>query len=41
VILSLDGSGDLLLEKWALTRKAAMFESVFKVRVKVRDSRDE
>ncbi len=40
VLLSLDGSGDLLLEKWALARKAAMFEEVFKVRVKVRDNRD-
>lgn len=40
VTLNIDGSGDLLLEKWALTRKAAMFEDVFKVRIKIRDGRD-
>jgi exopolyphosphatase / guanosine-5'-triphosphate,3'-diphosphate pyrophosphatase len=37
VTLHIEGDGDLLLERWALTRKAAMFENVFKVRVKVRD----
>jgi exopolyphosphatase/guanosine-5'-triphosphate,3'-diphosphate pyrophosphatase len=31
------GTGDLLLETWALARKAALFESVFGVRVAVRD----
>jgi len=40
VVLHLDGSGDLLLEKWSLTRRATMFEDLFKVRVKVKDSRD-
>jgi hypothetical protein len=31
----LDGEGDLLLEKWALTKKAQMFEEVFNVRFAV------
>jgi exopolyphosphatase/guanosine-5'-triphosphate,3'-diphosphate pyrophosphatase len=33
--LRLDGEGDLLLEKWALTKKAQMFEEVFNVRFAV------
>lgn len=31
-ILSLKGEGDLLLEKWALMKKASMFEDVFSVK---------
>ena len=31
--LSLHGEGDLLLEKWALVKKAEMFEEVFSVKV--------
>jgi len=34
-ILTLHGEGDLLLEKWALTKKSQMFEEVFNVRVTV------
>ncbi len=33
--LRLDGEGDLLLEKWALNKKAQMFEEVFNVRFAV------
>ena len=33
--LRLDGDGDLLLEKWALSKKAQMFEEVFNVRFAV------
>jgi exopolyphosphatase/guanosine-5'-triphosphate,3'-diphosphate pyrophosphatase len=35
--LRLQGEGDLLLEKWALAKKAAMFEEVFSVRVETED----
>lgn len=35
VSLRLKGTGDLMLEKWALGRKAALFESVLPARVKV------
>jgi exopolyphosphatase/guanosine-5'-triphosphate,3'-diphosphate pyrophosphatase len=34
-ILKLKGEGDLLLEKWALARKAAMFEEVFSVKFSI------
>jgi exopolyphosphatase/guanosine-5'-triphosphate,3'-diphosphate pyrophosphatase len=34
-IMKLKGSGDLLLEKWALARKAALFEEVFSVKFSV------
>jgi exopolyphosphatase / guanosine-5'-triphosphate,3'-diphosphate pyrophosphatase len=37
VILRLEGKGDLLLEKWALKRKAPMFERVFERKVRVRN----
>ncbi len=36
-IVSLKGEGDLLLEKWALMKKAEMFEEVFSVKVSVED----
>ena len=36
-ILRLKGEGDLLLEKWALMKKAAMFEQVFNVKLVVED----
>jgi len=35
--ISLKGDGDLLLEKWALMKKAEMFEEVFSVKVSVED----
>jgi exopolyphosphatase/guanosine-5'-triphosphate,3'-diphosphate pyrophosphatase len=35
--ISLKGEGDLLLEKWALMKKAEMFEEVFSVKVSVAD----
>lgn len=35
VILRLRGRGDLMLEKWALAKKAALFESVLPAKVKV------
>jgi exopolyphosphatase/guanosine-5'-triphosphate,3'-diphosphate pyrophosphatase len=35
VTLRLKGTGDLMLEKWALARKAALFESVLPAKVKV------
>ncbi len=34
-IMSLKGEGDLLLEKWALMKKAPMFEEVFSVKFAV------
>jgi len=37
VILRLEGDGDLLLEKWALKRKAPMFERVFERKLRVRN----
>jgi exopolyphosphatase/guanosine-5'-triphosphate,3'-diphosphate pyrophosphatase len=37
VVLRLEGKGDLLLEKWALRRKAPLFEKVFGCAIKVRD----
>ncbi|HVN75958.1 MAG TPA: Ppx/GppA phosphatase family protein [Thermoanaerobaculaceae bacterium] len=37
VVLRIDGKGDLLLEKWALKRKAPMFERVFERKVRVRN----
>jgi hypothetical protein len=36
-VLRLEGKGDLLLEKWALKRKAPLFEKVFERTIKVRD----
>jgi exopolyphosphatase / guanosine-5'-triphosphate,3'-diphosphate pyrophosphatase len=33
LLLRLQGDGDMLLEKWALAKKAGMFEEVFSVRV--------
>ena len=36
-IISLKGEGDLLLEKWALLKKAQMFEEIFSVKVSVED----
>lgn len=35
--LELEGDGDLLLERWALERKAGMFERVFKLDLRVKD----
>jgi exopolyphosphatase/guanosine-5'-triphosphate,3'-diphosphate pyrophosphatase len=35
VTLRLRGEGDLMLEKWALARKAPLFESVLPARIKV------
>jgi exopolyphosphatase/guanosine-5'-triphosphate,3'-diphosphate pyrophosphatase len=35
VMLKLSGRGDLMLEKWALARNAAFFESVFPAKVRV------
>jgi len=37
VVLRLDGKGDLLLETWALKRKAPMFERVFETKLRVRN----
>jgi exopolyphosphatase/guanosine-5'-triphosphate,3'-diphosphate pyrophosphatase len=37
VVLRLEGKGDLLLEKWALKRKAPMFERVYERKVRVRN----
>jgi exopolyphosphatase / guanosine-5'-triphosphate,3'-diphosphate pyrophosphatase len=37
LLLRLQGDGDLLLEKWALAKKAGMFEEVFSVRVVMED----
>jgi exopolyphosphatase/guanosine-5'-triphosphate,3'-diphosphate pyrophosphatase len=36
-IISLKGEGDLLLEKWALLKKAQMFEETYSVKVSVED----
>jgi exopolyphosphatase / guanosine-5'-triphosphate,3'-diphosphate pyrophosphatase len=35
--IRLEGEGDLLLEKWALTKKAEMFEEVFGVKIVVEE----
>jgi exopolyphosphatase/guanosine-5'-triphosphate,3'-diphosphate pyrophosphatase len=35
VTLRLRGEGDLMLEKWALTKKASLFESVLPAKVSV------
>ena len=35
--LRLEGEGDLLLEKWALAKKAGMFEDIFSVKVVTED----
>lgn len=40
IVLHLEGVGDLLLEKWALARKSTLFESVFRLRVKVKGGRE-
>lgn len=37
VMLRLRGEGEMLLEKWALAKKAAMFEEVFSVRLVVEE----
>ncbi len=37
VVLRLEGKGDLLLERWALKRKAPMFERAFECKVRVRN----
>lgn len=37
VLLSLRGDGDLLLEKWALLKKAPMFEEVFSVKLVIQE----
>jgi exopolyphosphatase / guanosine-5'-triphosphate,3'-diphosphate pyrophosphatase len=37
VTLRLTGSDDMLLEKWALAKKAAMFEEVFSVRLAIEE----
>lgn len=36
-ILTLKGEGDLLLEKWALMKKASMFEEVYSVKLSIND----
>jgi exopolyphosphatase/guanosine-5'-triphosphate,3'-diphosphate pyrophosphatase len=35
VTLRLRGRGDLMLEKWALARKAALFESVLPAKIRI------
>ncbi|MHB2020692.1 MAG: Ppx/GppA phosphatase family protein [Candidatus Xenobia bacterium] len=35
LVLHLEGDGDLLLEKWSLSRKAALFEEVFGIKLLV------
>jgi exopolyphosphatase/guanosine-5'-triphosphate,3'-diphosphate pyrophosphatase len=37
LLLRLRGDGDMLLEKWALVKKAEMFEEVFSVRVSIEE----
>jgi exopolyphosphatase/guanosine-5'-triphosphate,3'-diphosphate pyrophosphatase len=37
VVLKMEGEGDLLLEKWALLKKAPMFEEVFSVTLAVEE----
>jgi len=37
LIIRIEGEGDLLLEKWALTKKAEMFEEVFSVKLVVEE----
>jgi exopolyphosphatase/guanosine-5'-triphosphate,3'-diphosphate pyrophosphatase len=37
VTLRLTGNGDMLLEKWALAKKAALFEEVFSVRLAIEE----
>jgi exopolyphosphatase/guanosine-5'-triphosphate,3'-diphosphate pyrophosphatase len=37
MLLRLEGDGDLLLEKWALTRKTDLFKEVFGLKVTVSD----
>jgi exopolyphosphatase/guanosine-5'-triphosphate,3'-diphosphate pyrophosphatase len=37
LIIQIEGEGDLLLEKWALTKKAEMFEEVFSVKLVVEE----
>ena len=36
-LLRIEGKGDLLLEKWALKRKSALFERVFERELRVRN----
>jgi exopolyphosphatase/guanosine-5'-triphosphate,3'-diphosphate pyrophosphatase len=35
VVLRLEGEGDLLLERWALAKKSALFEETFAVKLAV------
>jgi len=37
ILLTLKGDGDLLLEKWAVTKKAPMFEEVFSANVSIEE----
>jgi exopolyphosphatase/guanosine-5'-triphosphate,3'-diphosphate pyrophosphatase len=37
--LALEGSGDLLLERWAVQKKAGLFEKTFGLNVMIRDGR--
>jgi hypothetical protein len=37
VVLRMQGAGDLLLEKWALMKKAPMFEEVYSVSLRAGD----
>jgi hypothetical protein len=38
MLICLRGEGDLLLEKWAVLKKAEMFEEVFGMNVTVEDA---
>jgi exopolyphosphatase/guanosine-5'-triphosphate,3'-diphosphate pyrophosphatase len=37
VTLDLQGSGDLLLERWAVQRKSALFEKLFGLKLRIRE----
>jgi exopolyphosphatase/guanosine-5'-triphosphate,3'-diphosphate pyrophosphatase len=37
LIMKLKGEGDMLLEKWALARKSALFEEVFNVKFSIEE----
>lgn len=38
IVLELHGTGDLLLERWAVQRKAGLFEKVFDRKLRIRDA---
>jgi hypothetical protein len=37
--LSLQGKGDLMLEKWALDKRRVLFEEIFGVRLEIMDNK--